>query len=69
MLLGDEDHPCIDGSILLKRTVPTAALAMIPRAGHTITTEEPAAVNAELETLFAAVAQRSWMCHKGQLEA
>lgn len=69
VLLGDEDHPCIDGSILLKRTVPTAALAMIPRAGHTITTEEPAAVNAELETLFAAVAQRSWMCHKGQLEA
>lgn len=67
VLLGDEDHPCIDGSILLKRTVPTAALAIIPRAGHTITTEEPAAVNAELETLFAAVAQGSWMSHRGLL--
>lgn len=64
VVLGDEDHPCIDGSLLLKRTVPTAALAMIPRAGHTITTEEPAAVNAELEAVFAAVAQGSWMCHR-----
>ena len=69
VLLGDEDHPCIDGSILLKRTVPTAALAMIPRAGHTITTEEPAAVNAELEALFAAVSQGSWMSHRGIVEA
>ncbi|SOH94951.1 Pimeloyl-ACP methyl ester carboxylesterase [Monaibacterium marinum] len=69
VVLGDEDHPCIDGSLLLKRTVPTAALAMIPRAGHTITTEEPAAVNAELEAVFAAVAQGSWMCHREAPEA
>lgn len=64
VILGDEDHPCIDGSVFLKRTVPTAALAVVPRAGHTITTEEPAAVNAELETLFAAVAQDAWMSHR-----
>lgn len=64
VLLGDEDHPCIEGSIFLKRTVPTAALAIIPRAGHTITTEEPAAVNAMLEDLFAAVARGVWMSHR-----
>jgi pimeloyl-ACP methyl ester carboxylesterase len=66
VLLGDEDAPCIDGSLFLKRTVPTAGLQMIPRAGHTITSEEPAAVNASLEQLFAASESGSWMSHKRQ---
>lgn len=64
ILLGDEDHPCLDGSFFLKRTVSTAALQIIPRAGHTITMEEPATVNAALANLFAAVAQGSWMTHR-----
>ena len=64
VLVGDEDHPCIDGSVFLKRTVPTAALAIVPRAGHTITTEEPAVVNAELSTLFADAALGTWMSHR-----
>lgn len=64
ILLGDEDHPCLDGSFFLKRTVSTAALQIIPRAGHTITMEEPATVNAALADLFAAVAQGGWMTHR-----
>lgn len=64
VIVGDEDHPCLDGSLFLKRTVPTAALQVVPRAGHTVTMEEPAAVNAALESLFAAVAQGTWMRHR-----
>ncbi|MBY0337268.1 MAG: alpha/beta hydrolase [Acetobacteraceae bacterium] len=64
VLLGDEDAPCLDGSVFLKRTVPTAALQIIPRAGHTITTEEPAAVNAALADLFAAAEAGKWMVFK-----
>jgi pimeloyl-ACP methyl ester carboxylesterase len=64
VLLGDEDAPCVDGSVFLKRTVPTAALCVIPRAGHTITTEEPAAVNAALADLFAAAEAGRWMVFK-----
>ncbi len=45
VLVGDEDHPCLDGSVFLKRTVPQAALVVVPRTGHTITLEEPDAVN------------------------
>ncbi len=48
VIVGDEDDLCLDGSVFLKRTVPTAALLVIPRAGHTINSEEPAAVNAAL---------------------
>ena len=64
VLLGDEDAPCLDGSVFLKRTVPTAALQIIPRAGHTITTEEPAAVNGALAELFAATEGGKWMVFK-----
>ena len=64
VLVGDEDHPCLDGSLFLKRTVPTAALHIVPRAGHTITMEEPAVVNAALQTLFTAATDGTWMTHR-----
>jgi pimeloyl-ACP methyl ester carboxylesterase len=64
VIVGDEDDLCLDGSLFLKRTVPTAALLVVPRAGHTINSEEPAAVNAALAELFAAVDAGRWLAHK-----
>jgi pimeloyl-ACP methyl ester carboxylesterase len=66
IVVGDEDEPCIDGSIFLKRTAPTAGLLMIPRSGHNIPTEEPAAFNAALADLFAASEAGRWLAHKSQ---
>jgi len=64
IIVGDEDETCLDGSVFLKRTVPTAALLVIPRSGHTITSEEPGAVNAALAELFAAAEAGRWLAHK-----
>jgi len=64
VVVGDEDEPCLDGSLFLKRTVPTAALLVIPRTGHTVTSEEPAAVNAALAELFSAAESGRWLAHK-----
>jgi pimeloyl-ACP methyl ester carboxylesterase len=64
VIVGDEDELCLDGSVFLKRTVPTAALFVVPRAGHTINSEEPAAVNAALAELFAAADAGRWLSHK-----
>jgi len=66
VLVGDEDGWCLDSSIYLKRIVPTAGLCVIPRAGHTITSEEPAAFNAALADLFANAEAGRWMSHRGQ---
>jgi pimeloyl-ACP methyl ester carboxylesterase len=44
--------------------VPTAALLVVPRAGHTINSEEPAAVNAALAELFSAAEAGRWLAHK-----
>jgi pimeloyl-ACP methyl ester carboxylesterase len=64
VIVGDEDETCLDGSVFLKRTVPTAGLVVIPRSGHTITSEEPDKVNAALAELFAAAEAGRWLAHK-----
>jgi hypothetical protein len=37
---------------------------MLPRAGHTITSEEPAAVNAALYELFSCAESGKWLSHR-----
>jgi pimeloyl-ACP methyl ester carboxylesterase len=64
VIVGDEDDSCLEGSVFLKRTVPTAGLLVIPRSGHTVTSEEPAAVNAALAELFAAAETGRWLAHR-----
>ena len=67
VIVGDEDDPCLDGSVFLKRTVPMAALIVVPRSGHTLTLEEPTAINAALTELFSTVANGTWMAHRREL--
>jgi pimeloyl-ACP methyl ester carboxylesterase len=64
VIVGDEDQPCLEGSLFLKRTVPTAGLLVVPRSGHTITSEEPAMFNAAVAELIAAAEAGRWMSHR-----
>jgi pimeloyl-ACP methyl ester carboxylesterase len=64
VLVGDEDEWCVDGSVFLRRIVPTAGLCIIPRSGHTITSEEPAAFNCAVSELIAAAEAGRWLAHK-----
>jgi len=64
VIVGDEDEPCLDGSVFLKRTAPTAGLLVIPRSGHNVPAEEPAAFNAALAELFAAAKAGRWLAHR-----
>jgi pimeloyl-ACP methyl ester carboxylesterase len=64
IVVGDEDESCLDGSVFLKRTVPTAGLLVIPRTGHTITSEEPEKFNAAVAELFAAAEAGRWLAHR-----
>ena len=64
IIVGDEDEPCIDGSVFLKRTAPSAGLLMIPCTGHNVPSEEPAQFNAALAQLFALAEAGRWLAHK-----
>ena len=64
VLVGDEDEWCVDASVFLRRIVPTAGLCVVPRSGHTITSEEPAAFNAAVSDLIASAEAGRWLAHK-----
>src|ERR1700730_11719573 len=36
IMTGDEDWPCLEPGLLMKRTIATAALVVMPNAGHTV---------------------------------
>jgi pimeloyl-ACP methyl ester carboxylesterase len=58
--VGDEDEPCLDASLYLKRQLPNAGLWMAPNTGHAVNLEEPAAFNRALADFFAAVERGTW---------
>ena len=60
VMTGDEDWPCLEPALLMKRTISTAALVVMPNAGHTINLEEPAAFNQHLADFFRAVDAGAW---------
>ncbi len=45
ILNGDEDWPCLRPGIMLKETIPSAALSIMPNCGHTLNIEDPVNFN------------------------
>lgn len=60
IIAGDEDEPCLDASLFLKRTIPSAALWTFPRTGHMINLEEPAMFNRVVQDFFGTVERGKW---------
>jgi pimeloyl-ACP methyl ester carboxylesterase len=60
IMTGDEDWPCLEPGLLMKRNIPTAGLVVMANCGHAINLEEPAAFNAHLADFFHAVDAGAW---------
>jgi len=60
ILVGDEDEGCLEPALMLKRTIPTSGLAVLPQTGHTANLEEPAVFNAAVDRFLAAVERGAW---------
>ena len=60
IITGDEDWPCLHPGILLKQSIPNAALAVIPNAGHAINLEEPEEYNRIVGNFLAQVDSGRW---------
>lgn len=65
LMIGDEDEPCIDTNIFLKRTMPSAGLVTFPKSGHLINLEDPAAFNAAIDAFHRDVADDRWPLRDG----
>jgi len=60
IVAGDEDDPTLEPSLLMKRAIPGAALAILPASGHMTNLEEPALFNRLLEDFFHQVESGRW---------
>ena len=60
IVTGDEDEPCLEPGIYLKRKIHTSGLVVIPKAGHTINLEEPEAFNRAVLDFLTAVEAGRW---------
>jgi pimeloyl-ACP methyl ester carboxylesterase len=57
---GDEDEPCLEPGILMKRAIPAAALIVFPNTGHALNIEEPDLFNRTLADFFHQVERGRW---------
>jgi pimeloyl-ACP methyl ester carboxylesterase len=60
IVTGDEDEPCLEPGLLMKRAIPSAGLVVMPKSGHTINLEEPDAFNRIVSDFLTAVEAGKW---------
>lgn len=60
IVTGDEDEPCLEPALFLKRHIASSALVVLPRTGHTLNLEEPDAFNRGVQQFLHAVAIKRW---------
>ena len=60
LINGDEDEPCLDANLWLKRVMPASGLVILPRTGHASNLEEPDAFNHAAQEFFSTAEQGRW---------
>jgi pimeloyl-ACP methyl ester carboxylesterase len=57
---GDEDDPCLEPGLLMKRCIRSAALVVFPNTGHALNLEEPDLFNRACDDFFHQVESGRW---------
>ena len=60
IMTGDEDEPCIEPAVFMKRHIPVSGLVFFPQSGHTINLEEPDLFNRTVLDFLTAVESGGW---------
>lgn len=68
IVVGDEDDHCLQPGIFMKKTLPAAGLAVLPKTGHTLNLEEPALFNQLLAEFIAMVEAGRWTARDPRAE-
>ena len=60
IVVGDEDGPCLEPSLLMKHWISTSGLVVLPKTGHVVNQEEPALFNDAVADFIARVEAGRW---------
>ncbi|MBV9859845.1 MAG: alpha/beta hydrolase [Alphaproteobacteria bacterium] len=60
IISGDEDWPCLIPAVLMKQSIPAAALAIVTNSGHAINLEKPGEYNRIVGDFLAEVDSGRW---------
>jgi pimeloyl-ACP methyl ester carboxylesterase len=60
VIIGDEDEPCVDPAVFMKRHIPSAGLVVLPQSGHAVNLEEPALFNTAVLEFFRLAEAGRW---------
>jgi pimeloyl-ACP methyl ester carboxylesterase len=60
ILTGDEDWPCLAPGLLMKQTIQSAALSVMPNCGHAINIEDPDEFNRIVSAFIVQVDSGRW---------
>jgi pimeloyl-ACP methyl ester carboxylesterase len=60
VVTGDEDEPCLEPALYLKRKIRSSGLLVLPKSGHTVNLEEPEAFNRGVLDFLSAVDAGRW---------
>lgn len=60
LIVGDEDEPCVEPGVFMKREIPGAGLVFLPQSGHAVNLEEPDAFNRAILDFLTLVEAGKW---------
>ena len=60
VITGDEDEPCLQESLFLKRQIPSSGLCVLAKTGHALNLEEPAQFNQQVGEFLHQVEAGRW---------
>jgi len=60
IVTGDEDEPCLEPAIFMKRKIRSSGLVVMPKAGHAVNLEDPEGFNRTVLDFLTAVDAGRW---------
>jgi pimeloyl-ACP methyl ester carboxylesterase len=60
IVAGDEDDPCLEPALFMKRRISRSGIVVLPQSGHTVNLEEPELFNKAVLDFLIAVEDNRW---------
>jgi len=60
IMVGDEDEPCIEPGIFMKRSIPHSGMTFFPQSGHLLNLEEPELFNRSVLDFLSLAEKGKW---------